>query len=250
MKPLNIKSEINILLTIDTDITTEIICIYRRKKTPITSKFIYCISVIKEGFLIMLDNKKKVVSGIVALSGTFVTPESTQATLNHSNLNVLVKNTKKAAATQQASDALNKVKATKKVLDFVKRDAQKSINKATNIRNNALKKAKQAEEIAEAAKEDWSIKLVIAVKKLKELESQPEKTYLLEQVLKAKEDAEKAKEKFEEKKSEVAKKRLELEQYEESLAAIVEMQDNKVKSAQMGCRIAQIDQQKLISYAS
>ena len=69
-------------------------------------------------------------------------------------------------------------------------------------------------------------------------------------MLKAKEDAEKAKEKFEEKKSEVAKKRLELEQYEESLAAIVEMQDNKVKSAQMGCRIAQIDQQKLISYAS
>ena len=198
----------------------------------------------------MLDNKKKVVSGIVALSGTFVTPESTQATLNHSNLNVLVKNSKKAAATQQASDALNKVKATKKVLDFVKKDAQKSINKATNIRNNTLRKVNQAEEIAEAAKEDWSIKLVIAVKKLKELEKNPEKVYLLQQVLKAKEDAENAKENFEVKKSEVAKKRLELEQYEENLAAITEMQDNRIKAAQMGCRIAQIDQQKLISYAS
>ena len=198
----------------------------------------------------MFDNKKKVVSGVVALSGTFVTPDSAQATLNHSNLNVLVKNTQKAAATQQASDALNKVKATKKVLDFVQRDAKKSINKATNIRNNAFKKLKQAEEIAEAAKEDWSIKLVIAVKKLKELESQPEKTYLLQQVLKAKEDAEQAKEKLENKKSEVAKKRLEVEQYEENLAAIVEMQDDRVKSAQMGCRVAQINQQKLISYAS
>ncbi|MEM6402281.1 MAG: hypothetical protein AAF757_18985 [Cyanobacteria bacterium P01_D01_bin.116] len=198
----------------------------------------------------MFDNKKKVVSGVVALSGTFVTPESAQATLNHSNLNVLVKNTQKAAATQQASDALNKVKSTKKVLDFVQRDAKKSINKATNIRNNAFKKLKQAEEIAEAAKEDWSIKLVIAVKKLKELESQPEKTYLLQQVLKAKEDAEQAKEKLENKKSEVAKKRLEVEQYEENLAAIVEMQDDRVKSAQMGCRVAQINQQKLISYAS
>ena len=198
----------------------------------------------------MFDNKKKVVSGVVALSGTFITPDSAQATLNHSNLNVLVKNTQKAAATQQASDALNKVKATKKVLDFVQRDAKKSINKATNIRNNAIKKLKQAEEIAEAAKEDWSIKLVIAVKKLKELESQPEKTYLLQQVLKAKEDAEQAKEKLENKKSEVAKKRLEVEQYEENLAAIVEMQDDRVKSAQMGCRVAQINQQKLISYAS
>lgn len=198
----------------------------------------------------MLDNKRKVVSGIAALSGTFVTPESAQATLNHSNLNVLVKNTQKAAATQQASDALNKVKATKKVLDFVKKDAQKSINKATNIRNNTLRKVNQAEEIAEAAKEDWSIKLVIAVKKLKELEKNPEKVYLLQQVLKAKEDAENAKENFEVKKSEVAKKRLELEQYEENLAAITEMQDNRIKAAQMGCRIAQIDQQKLISYAS
>ena len=198
----------------------------------------------------MFDNKKKVVSGVVALSGTFITPDSAQATLNHSNLNVLVKNTQKAAATQQASDALNKVKSTKKVLDFVQRDAKKSINKATNIRNNAFKKLKQAEEIAEAAKEDWSIKLVIAVKKLKELESQPEKTYLLQQVLKAKEDAEQAKEKLENKKSEVAKKRLEVEQYEENLAAIVEMQDDRVKSAQMGCRVAQINQQKLISYAS
>ncbi|MEO1185985.1 MAG: hypothetical protein AAFX46_15470, partial [Cyanobacteria bacterium J06636_27] len=140
----------------------------------------------------MLDNKRKVVSGIAALSGTFVTPESAKATLNHSNLNVLVKNTQKAAATQQASDALNKVKATKKVLDFVKKDAQKSINKATNIRNNTLRKVNQAEEIAEAAKEDWSIKLVIAVKKLKELENNPEKVYLLQQVLKAKEDAENA----------------------------------------------------------
>ncbi|MDY6900463.1 MAG: hypothetical protein SWZ49_20665 [Cyanobacteriota bacterium] len=198
----------------------------------------------------MFDNKKKVVSGVVALSGTFVTPDSAQATLNHSNINVLVKNTQKAAATQQASDALNKIKATKKVLDLIQKDAKKAINKATNIRNNALTKVKQAEEIAEATKEDWSIKLVIAVKKLKELESQPEKTYLLEQVLKAKEDAEQAKEKFEDKKSELAKKRLELEQYEENLAAIVEMQDNRVKTAQMGHRVAQIDQQKMITYAS
>lgn len=198
----------------------------------------------------MFDNKKKVVSGVVALSGTFITPESAQATLNHSNLNVLVKNTQKAAATKQASDALNKVKATKKVLDVVQRDAQKAINKATNIRNNTLRKVSQAEEIVEAAKEDWSIKLVIAVKKLKELESQPQKTYLLQQVLKAKEDAEKAKDNLENKKSEVAKKRLELKQYEENLAAITEMQDNRVKAAQMGCRVAQIDQQKIISFAS
>lgn len=198
----------------------------------------------------MFDNQKTVVSGIVALSGTFITPETAQAGLNRSNLNFLVKTTRNFAATQQAADSLNKVKATKKVLDFVNRDAEKAINKAKNLRNGALKKVNQAEEVAEAAKEDWNIKLVIAVKKLKQIESNPEKKYFIKQVFQAKEDAEKAKENFEIKKSELEKKRLHFQECEESLQAVIEKQNNRIQRAELACKIAQVEQQKAICFAA
>jgi hypothetical protein len=198
----------------------------------------------------MFDNKKTVVSGIVALSGTFVTPDTAQASLNRSKLNLLIKTTQNSAAAKQAADSLNKVKATKKVLDFVKKDAEKAINKAKNLRNDALKKVNQAEEIAEAAKEDWNIKLVIAVKKLKQIESNPEKKYFIKQVFKAKEDAEQAKVNFENKKSEVEKKRLHLQECEENLSAVIEMQNNRIQSAELACKIAQAQQQKAICFAA
>ena len=198
----------------------------------------------------MFDNKKKVVSGIVALSGTFVTPETAQASVNRSKLTFLVKASQHSAATKQAADSLNKVKATKKILDLMKADVQKAINKATNIRNEAFKKVNQAEEVAEAAKEDWNIKLVIAVKKLQQIEGNPEKTYLIQQVLQGKEDAEKAKENFDNKKAEVARRRLYLEECQENLETVIEMQDNRIRTAEMACKIAQIEQQNAICFAA
>lgn len=195
----------------------------------------------------MFDNKEKVVSGIVALSGTFVTPETAQASVNRSKLNFLIKTTQDSVATTQAA-SINKVKGTKKVLDFVKADAQKAINKAKNIRNEALKKVNQAEEVAEAAKEDWNIKLVIAVKKLQQLQDNPEKQYLIQQVLQGKEDAEKAKENFDNKKAEVARKRLYLEECSQELETVIEMQDNRIKDVEMACNIAQLEQQKAICF--
>ena len=198
----------------------------------------------------MFDNKKKVVSGIVAFSGTFVTPGTAQASVNSSQLSFLIKKTQSSTVTRQAEDSLNKVKATKKILDLIKGDALKAINKATNIRNEALKKAKQAEEISEAAKEDWNIKLVITVKKLQQLESNPEKKYLIQQVLQGKEDAEKAKENFDDKKAEVARRRLYLEECEQNLEAVIETQDKRIQSAEMACKKAQIEQQNAICLAA
>lgn len=195
----------------------------------------------------MFDNKEKVVSGIVALSGTFVTPETAQASVNRSKLNFLIKTTQDSVATTQAA-SINKVKGTKKVLDFVKADAQKAINKAKNIRNEALKKVNQAEEVAEAAKEDWNIKLVIAVKKLQQLQDNPEKQYLIQQVLQGKEDAEKAKENFDNKKAEVVRRRLYLEECSQELEAVIEMQNNRIKDVEMACEIAQDQQQKAICF--
>lgn len=197
----------------------------------------------------MYSNKKQVVSNIVALGGAFVTPQTAQAALNSSNLNVLVKTTRKSAAAQQAADVLNKVKATKKVLDFVKRDAQKAINKAKNIRNDALRKLNQAEEIAEGAKEDWNIKVIIAAKKSQELESKPEKRYLIKQVEQAKQDVEEARENFENKKSEVAKKRLYLQKCQGNLQTVIQMQNSRIQTAEMACKTAQIEQQKAIYYS-
>ncbi|MGB6298545.1 MAG: hypothetical protein WBF90_20520, partial [Rivularia sp. (in: cyanobacteria)] len=180
----------------------------------------------------MFDNKKKVVSGIVAFSGTFVTPDTAQASVNSSRLSFLIKKTQSSTVTRQAEDSLNKVKATKKILDLIKGDALKAINKAKNLRNEALKKVNQAEEIAEAAKEDWNIKLVITVKKLQQLESNPEKKYLIQQVLQGKEDAEKAKENFDNKKAEVARRRLYLEECQENLEAVIETQNQRIQSAE------------------
>lgn len=195
----------------------------------------------------MFDNKEKVVSGIVALSGTFVTPQTAQTSVNRSKLNFLIKTTQDSVATTQAA-SINKVKGTKKVLDFVKADAQKAINKAKNIRNEALKKVNQAEEVAEAAKEDWNIKLVIAVKKLQQLQDNPEKQYLIQQVLQGKEDAEKAKENFDNKKAEVVRRRLYLEECSQELEAVIEMQNNRIKDVEMACEIAQDQQQKAICF--
>lgn len=198
----------------------------------------------------MFDNKKKVVSGIVAFSGTFVTPQTAQASFNRSNSNFLIKTTQRSTAARQATDSLDKVKSTKKVLDFVKGDALKAINKAKNIKNDALKKLYQAEEIAEAAKEDWNIKLVIAVKKLQQLESKPDKRYFVQQVMQAKDDAEKAKENFDIKKSEVAKRRRYLQECEEKLETTIEIQDNRIKASEKACEIAQIEQQQAICFAA
>lgn len=198
----------------------------------------------------MFDNKKKVVSGIVAFSGTFVTPETAQASVNRSKLSFLAKNTQNSAATRQTVDSLSKIKATKKVVDFVKADAKKATNKAKNIRNEALKKVNQAEEIAEAAKEDWNIKLVIAVKKLQQLESKPDKKYFVEQVMQAKEDAEKAKENFDMKKAEVTKRRLHLQECENNLEAATEMHESRIKAAEKAYKIAQIEQQQAICFAA
>ena len=125
----------------------------------------------------MLDNNKKVVSGIVAITGTLAAPETAQATWNRSNQNSIIRNIRKSS--DEAEDTLKNVRIAKKAVDNVKKIAKKSINKAKNIRNEALKKVNQAEEIALAAKEDWETKVVIAAKKIEELQNKPERKYLI-----------------------------------------------------------------------
>lgn len=197
----------------------------------------------------MFDNKKKVVSGLVAFSSAFVTPETTQAALNRSNLNYLVKANRKSTTVQQATNILNKVKSTKKNFEFVKKDVEKEINKARNIKNNASLKVNQAEEIAAAAKEDWNTKVIIENKKIQKLNKTPDNQYIQKQLKKAKQDVETAKENFRHKESEVTKKRLYLQQCQENLEVVKRKQINRLKVAKMACKIAQVEQQKVISYA-
>jgi hypothetical protein len=197
----------------------------------------------------MFDNNKKVVSGIVALTGTFAAPETAQATWNRSNSNCMVKITRKSSAAEEAAEALNKVRVTKKDLDNIKREARKAINKAKNLRNDALKKVNQTEEIVEAAKEDWETKVITAAKKIKYLESKPEKRYFIKQAEQAQQDAENAKENFENKKFEASVKRRKFQEYEEKLEALTQEQNSKIEAAEMAYKQAQIEQQKLIQTA-
>ncbi|MGD1912779.1 MAG: hypothetical protein ACFB2X_18605 [Rivularia sp. (in: cyanobacteria)] len=187
----------------------------------------------------MSDQNKKVVSDIVTLTGTFVKPETAQATGIPSNYSI--ETTRKLSATQQLLNASNKIKATKKVFDFVKGDTKKAINKAKNIRNDALKKFNQAEEILKGAKEDWEIKVIIAAKKFKEVESKPEKKYLRKQTEQAIQDVEKAKKNFENKRYEANKKRIQLQECQEKLEAIIRVQKSRMKAAKMACKRAQME---------
>ncbi|MGD1911006.1 MAG: hypothetical protein ACFB2X_09175 [Rivularia sp. (in: cyanobacteria)] len=199
----------------------------------------------------MFDNNKKVVSDVVALTGALMTPETAQATWNRANSNHVVQEAnRKLSIAQQAATVSNKVKVTKNAFDNVKRQARKAINKATNMRNDLLKKVNQAEEIAEAAKEDWQTKVITAIKKVKNIEPKAENIHIRTQADQAIEDVENAKENFENKKSEAAKKRLQLEQYEEKLEAVIQEQNSKIEAAEMAYKQAQIDQQKAIQTAN
>lgn len=151
--------------------------------------------------------------------------------------------------TQQAADVLKRVKAAKRIFAFVKIDVERAINKAKNFRNDASTKLYQAEDIAEAAKEDWKIKVIIASKKLRELQSNPEKKYLIKQLQQAKENAKQAKVNFENKKAEVAKKRLHLEQCQENLETAIKMQESRIKAAKTACKIA-LAKYKAIHYSA
>lgn len=198
----------------------------------------------------MFDNNKKVVSGIVALTGTLVTPETAQATWNRSDLRCLIKTNRKSSGEEETANALNKVKSTKKAFDNVKTEAEKAINKAKNIKHDALIKVNQAEEILKATKEDWETKVITATKKIQELESNPEKIYLTKQVHQAKQNADKARENFENKKSQAAKKRLQFQQCQQKLEAISQEENNKIEAAEIAYKQAQIEQQKVIQRAN
>ena len=136
----------------------------------------------------MADKNKKVVSDIAALTGGVVAPETVQATWNRSYSSTLIETIRNSSA-DEAEDILTKAKTTKKAFERVQKDAKKAINKAKTIRNEALKKVNQAKEIVEGAKEDWVTKVITANKKVKEIENQPEKKYLLRQVKQAKQHA-------------------------------------------------------------
>ncbi|MEM9924609.1 MAG: hypothetical protein AAF915_12800 [Cyanobacteria bacterium P01_D01_bin.50] len=187
----------------------------------------------------MSDQNKKAVSDIITLTGAFVKPETAQATEIPSNSSI--ETTPKLSTTQQLLDASNKIKATKKVFDFVKGDTKKAINKARNIRNDALKKAYQAEEILKGAKEDWETKVIIAAKKFKEVESKPEKKYLIKQTEQAIIDVEKAKENFENKRYEANQKKINFQQSQEKLEVIIRIQKSRIKAAKMACKRAQME---------
>ena len=198
----------------------------------------------------MSDNNKKVVSGIVALTGTFAAPETAQATWNRSNSNSLLVTAQKSSAAQQATDALNKVKVSKKSCVMVEQEAKKAINKAKNLRNDSLKKVNQAKEILQAAKEDWQTKMIIASKKIKDFKSQPENKHLEKQADKTLQQAENARLNFREKKSEAAKRIHKLQQYENKLETVTQEQNNKILTAELAYKQAQMEQQKAIQISN
>lgn len=194
----------------------------------------------------MFENKNQVVSNFVGSSSTFAASETPQDTLNPSNLNFLVKTTRQPTAEQKITGLSKKVKSTRKIFAFVKGDVEKAINKATNLRNYALKKVHQAKDITLGAKEDWITKVITVRKKTQEYENDSQNKYLLKQLKQAKQDAIKARENLEAKKSDFAQKKLYLQECEANLQTVIKIQNSRIEAAKMACQIARRQEEKAI----
>ena len=193
----------------------------------------------------MFDETENVVSEMVASSGELMTSGTTKES-DSLNSNDEIKTSGKSSRAEQLTDLSHKLKSAKKIFDFVKIDTIKSINKARNLRKNALKKANQAEEILRVAKEDWETKVITATKKINEFKSNPGNLHLKKQANQAIENVNQAKENFKQKKNELTKKRNYLQKCEENLEFTKLVQKRRIKWAEIAYMRFEMEQQKTI----
>ena len=200
----------------------------------------------------MVDNKKKVVSGVVAVSaltGAFVAPATAQAADNDAP-NSIQETIKEASEAQKAAkDAPNKVKTAKSNFDKVNKNATKAINTAKNLRKDAQKKVDRAEQKVEAAKEDWDTKVVTAARKAEKAEKSGSNKDKRE-AKNWKNKAESARNTYENKQAELSKEQGKLQERESNLLKVQTEQNAKVKTAQDAYSQAQAEQQQAIQMAS
>ncbi len=201
----------------------------------------------------MVDNKNKVVSGVVAataLTGVFVAPATAQAADNDTS-NSIQETIQEATETQQAAKtAPQKVQAAKKTFDQVNKNAKNKINSAKNLRNKAQSDYDKAVARVEGAEENWQTKVITAAQKSEKADSKPNNKKLREKAQKAAEEAEEARKNHNNKKFEVDNKQNILEQRESNLLTVQTEQNAKVKAAQTAYQQAQAEQQQAIQTAS
>ena len=201
----------------------------------------------------MVDNKKKVVSGVVAataLTGAFVAPETAQAADNNAP------NSNQQQTTQEESSAnlaTQKVNSAKTVLNDVQAKAKRAINRAENLKKNAQTKVDQYESRVEQAKEDWDTKVITAARKTEEAEKETnenKRIILTNQANTAKINAEKARENYENRKTELGGRQQKLEQKEINLLNVQTEQNKLIEVAQADYDKALMQQQRVIQGAT
>ncbi len=200
----------------------------------------------------MVDNKKKVVSGVVAaagLTGAFVAPATAEAA-NTDAPNSIQETIKEASEAQKAAKAApGKVKAAKKSFENVKKSANGEINKAKNLKNQAQKELERAEKSVKSAKGTWERN----VAKASEKAAQAEKSGKQGQMKQAKiwkQRAEDSRQDYEEAKVKATRKQEALEQRESNLETVTAAQNSRIKTAEMSYKQAQAEQQQAIQMAS
>ncbi|MEL6460386.1 MAG: DUF4114 domain-containing protein [Cyanobacteria bacterium J06621_15] len=207
---------------------------------------------LREGFLVMVDNKKKVVSGVVAataLTGAFVAPATAQAADNDAP-NSIQETIQEATEAQKAAKAApGKVNAAKKSYESVKKKANGEINKAKHLKNKAQKELDRAEKSAKSAKGTWERNVVEASEKAAKAE-QSGKQGQMKQAKIWKQRAEDSRQNYEEAQTKVDNKQNILEQKKDNLLKVQTEQNAKVKAAQTVYQEAQAEQQKAIQMAS
>jgi len=200
----------------------------------------------------MVDNKKKVVSGVVAataLTGAFVAPATAQAADNDTSNSIQETIQEATEAQQAAKDAPQKVKTAKSALDKVNRDAKRVINRAKNLRQNAQNKVNQYKPQVEQAKEDLDTTVFTAARTAEKAEKSGNKQDI-NQATKWKNKAAGALKNYENKQAELNKRQKFLEQKENNFLTVQTGQNAKVKAAQTTYQQAQAEQQQAIQMAS
>lgn len=209
-------------------------------------------SAIREEFLIMVDNKKKVVSGVVAataLTGTFVAPATAQAADNDAPNSIQETIQEATQAQKAAKTAPQKVKAAKSNFDKVNRNAQRAIKAAKGAITNAQKNVDKYEPQVEGVKEDWDTKIVTA-QQAQQKADQTGKQSDINKANRAKKNVENAQNTYQKKKAELDRRQNVVKDKQNNLLTVKQEQNAKVKAAQDAYSQAQAEQQQAIKMAN
>ncbi|MEM6753371.1 MAG: DUF4114 domain-containing protein [Cyanobacteria bacterium P01_C01_bin.38] len=204
----------------------------------------------------MVDNKKKVVSGVVAataLTGAFVAPATAQAANNDApNSNQQQTNKEESSANL----ATQKVNSTRKNLNNLQAEADKAINTATNLKNIAKKKLDVAQTSEKTAKKDWERnfdKATNNAQKADEALQQGKERKAARLRKKAEEftaQAEENRQDYEAAKLQVSQKEDNLQKATENLLSVTTEQNRIVEAAQADYDKALMQQQRVIQGAT